>query len=990
MKKGYIILGAMLLSIGTFAQSIFINEIHYDNAGGDVNEGVEIAGPAGTDLSGYKILLYNGNGGAAYDSLTLSGTIPNQDNGYGTINFLIASIQNGSPDGLAFVDPAYSVIQFLSYEGAITATNGAANGMTSTDIGVAETSSTPIDESLQLIGIGTVYTDFTWTTQTQTRDQVNLNQSFGSTLNPVVTLRHSNVTVNEGDGTVTTYVMITNVNANATSVDVVLGTSTATNTADFTFTSPTTVTFPANDTNSIAVVIPIIDDATIESSEDIVLELQNATNSANISGNTTETITITDNDTPIDPSVSFRHSSLTLGEGDGNAVVYVQISDVNANATSVDVVLGTSTATNGSDFTFTSPTTITFPANDTNSIMVTIPITDDAIQESPEDFVLELQNPTNNATVVGNTTETITINDNDAPIIPACTEPFFSEYIEGSSNNKALEIFNPTNNIINLADYEVRLYSNGASTPSQTYSVSYNLIPGDVYVLANGNADAGILFDTDATASVCNFNGDDAIELYNLVTGEVVDVIGEVGTDPGTSWSVSTGATKDFTLIRKAGITAGTTVWLGIGDTTWNVMPKDDSLDLGMHTSNTCATSVALTAYPVISADSVCFGDTIVFTSNSFGGTAPYTVTWDFGGGNIITGDSTNYTFNAGLNTVTMTVTDATMATDDSTFTVFVYGQLPTGAITMSSACMGDTVAISATNTDVNYSFNYVAQGPVSVFNISSANGTAEWTGTGAGTAGIIQYVDSASCSASALISVSVGVTDSASFTVNSSACEGDTVNLMATSPNGTFTGTNVVDGGNGTGWLYAITGTNTVTYTTSGTCSDTQSQDVTVTPSPTADFTFNDSGLTVDFTNNSTNADTYSWSFGDGNSDNTTDPTHTYSTDGGYIACLTASTNAGCTSTVCDTVVVSTVGIESNNLSLIKVYPNPASNVVTINSNSTQLLTIEIVNVIGEIVLSSTVNGKKTIELESLVSGTYFIVINTGEQKEIVKLIKQ
>ncbi len=140
---------------------VWINEIHYDNASTDAGEFVEIAGLAGTDLSTYSIILYNGNGGAEYDTEALVGVIDDESNGYGALAFPISGIQNGDPDGLALAD-ATGVLQFLSYEGVFAATDEAATGMTSTDIGVAEGSSTPVGHSLQLTGTGSDYTDFTW------------------------------------------------------------------------------------------------------------------------------------------------------------------------------------------------------------------------------------------------------------------------------------------------------------------------------------------------------------------------------------------------------------------------------------------------------------------------------------------------------------------------------------------------------------------------------------------------------------------------------------------------------------------------------------------------------------------------------------------------------------------------------------------------------------------------------------------------------------
>ena len=160
--------------------TIFINEIHYDNASSDVNEGVEIAGTAGLDLSEYKLVLYNGNGGGAYNTVPLSGFLPDQDNGYGTKFFAISGIQNGSPDGIALATITDELIQFLSYEGTMTATNDVAAGVTSEEISEVETSSTPAGFSLQLVGTGTSYAEFTWSAPiASTYDEVNTGQSFG-------------------------------------------------------------------------------------------------------------------------------------------------------------------------------------------------------------------------------------------------------------------------------------------------------------------------------------------------------------------------------------------------------------------------------------------------------------------------------------------------------------------------------------------------------------------------------------------------------------------------------------------------------------------------------------------------------------------------------------------------------------------------------------------------------------------------------------------
>lgn len=160
----------------------WINELHYDNSGADVGEFVEIAGPAGLNLANWSLLAYNGANGELYDSESLSGTIPDQSNGFGTLAFLISGLQNGDPDGIALVDPDSNVVQFLSYEGDFTATDGPADGLTSVDIGVSEDGTTSAGDSLQLAGSdGCSYVDFTWQSpNSETDGAVNTNQSFSS------------------------------------------------------------------------------------------------------------------------------------------------------------------------------------------------------------------------------------------------------------------------------------------------------------------------------------------------------------------------------------------------------------------------------------------------------------------------------------------------------------------------------------------------------------------------------------------------------------------------------------------------------------------------------------------------------------------------------------------------------------------------------------------------------------------------------------------
>ncbi|HEY5731862.1 MAG TPA: ExeM/NucH family extracellular endonuclease [Anaerolineales bacterium] len=163
------------------ATTVFINEIHYDNASTDIGEAIEIAGPAGTDLTGWSIVLYNGSGGAVYNNTALSGVIADQGGGYGTVvvNYPSNGIQNGAPDGVALVNGS-TLVQFLSYEGSFNGVGGPADGVASTDIGVAQSGSGAVGNSLQLTGSGTTYVDFSWAGEAaNTFGAPNTGQTFG-------------------------------------------------------------------------------------------------------------------------------------------------------------------------------------------------------------------------------------------------------------------------------------------------------------------------------------------------------------------------------------------------------------------------------------------------------------------------------------------------------------------------------------------------------------------------------------------------------------------------------------------------------------------------------------------------------------------------------------------------------------------------------------------------------------------------------------------
>lgn len=171
----------------------FINEIHYENQGPDKNEAIEIVGDGSLDLTGWLLHLYNGSNGKEYNSFNLKKwSYIDTDANFGFLTIETTDIQNGSPDGIVLSD-GKSVIQFLSYEGTFTATEGIADGLKSIDIGVLESGHSPVEFSLQLTGQGKQYSDFSWAVpQVSSFGKINAGQQIIRTDSNVIAVREPN------------------------------------------------------------------------------------------------------------------------------------------------------------------------------------------------------------------------------------------------------------------------------------------------------------------------------------------------------------------------------------------------------------------------------------------------------------------------------------------------------------------------------------------------------------------------------------------------------------------------------------------------------------------------------------------------------------------------------------------------------------------------------------------------------------------------------
>jgi len=219
-----------------------------------------------------------------------------------------------------------------------------------------------------------------------------------------------------------------------------------------------------------------------------------------------------------------------------------------------------------------------------------------------------------------------------------CSNLFISEYVEGWSNNKAIELYNPTNETIDLSNYALSRWSNGEQIPRTTilegslaagetfvvgidkrdpdgesfdaplwdgwyyYTDSVTSLPDSIYTADEdlmGKIDLFICPDYNTGPTTMYFNGNDAVTL-ETGTGDLIDIIGKIGVDPGDGWADNSGKiwTKDHTLIRKSSVTSGfvydpTEVYSFDPSLEWDSLPANTFSDLGRHTCD-CATTTSI------------------------------------------------------------------------------------------------------------------------------------------------------------------------------------------------------------------------------------------------------------------------------------------------------------------------------------------------------------------------------------------------------------
>jgi len=192
---------------------------------------------------------------------------------------------------------------------------------------------------------------------------------------------------------------------------------------------------------------------------------------------------------------------------------------------------------------------------------------------------------------------------------------FFSEYLE-DGRNKCLELFNPTNVAIDLSDYTIEIYINGATAPVGTpWSFEGRTIGSmSVIVLCQGLSDIPLLSIRDYPFGFGSFNGNDAIVLKNA--GRTIDIIGNVGCDPGASWTEGGNQTENVVLVRKACVNSGITnsggncnTFTGLAND-WIAYGKTDYTHLGNH-------NFGLKAIEIFGKNALCEQTEIMLTATA-------------------------------------------------------------------------------------------------------------------------------------------------------------------------------------------------------------------------------------------------------------------------------------------------------------------------------------------------------------------------------------
>lgn len=467
-------------------------------------------------------------------------------------------------------------------------------------------------------------------------------------------------------------------------------------------------------------------------------------------------------------------------------------------------------------------------------------------------------------------------------------------------------------------------------------------------------------------------------------------------TGPCTAPNTAFNAAPSGTTVNFTDLSTGTpTSWywvFGDGNSSTTQNPTHTYTNAGTYTVcltaiNTCDSitncqTVTTCNSPQATFTKLVSGNTATFTDASTG--TPTNWTWTFGDGNQSTQQNPTYTYSqTGTYTVCLTVTN-TCGNDSSCQTVVITCPTPNTSWSYTNNGMVFNFTDNSTGSPTSWLWDFgngnqsTSQNPVITFTTGGTYNVCLTTTNSCGS--------DSSCQSVTVVCPTPGV--SWSYTQGS----GFTFTFTDGSTN---TPTSWLwDFGNGNQstnqnptHTYASAGTYTVCLTATNQCgSDTSCQTLNVCTPPTAGFTNQISGMTVTFTNTSTNGTSYFWDFGNGNQSTNMSPSHTYQTQGVYTVCMTAI-NSCDSVTFCDTISLITA-IGDPWAATVKLFPNPTSGILNLEAEFAQGgdYEIHIVDILGQIVYHQSVKSSsgtvhRTIDVTNLSSGVYDVMISDGDR---------
>ena len=388
-----------------------------------------------------------------------------------------------------------------------------------------------------------------------------------------------------------------------------------------------------------------------------------------------------------------------------------------------------------------------------------------------------------------------------------------SEYVEGSSNNKYLEIYNGTGASVNLSDYRYQAFHNGATSPSFNVQLTGTLLNGASIVYSNSGAAIYSGQNTSLGISL-SYNGNDAFGLYKISTSSFVDIFGVIGQDPGTAWTNGIYTTKDKTLRRKLTVHSGVTVNPSNGFSTlaaeWDIYNTDDVSGLSSHSINDVnytwsnnSTNNSITETPTVNSVYSIIGTDL----NGCTSTSSITINVT----NIAASSSASSILcNGGTAVVSVSANGGTgvyAGTGDNNVSAGSYNY----AVTDANGCSANTTIVVSEPTAININVtatNLTCNAVNSTVTISASNGTAPYIGTGTFVrpAGTYSYT----------ITDANGCSVTQSYTIN----QPDVITLSSSSP------TIACHGGNTTLTLTANAGNGPYTYIMNGNQNDDDDDD--------------------------------------------------------------------------------------------------------------------------------------------------------------------